>query len=125
MPRTVETVLCTAVLWGSILLMLRLSRFVCSVFPRRVGQVGKVTLHTKCASSKGGLHRYHPLVFRQPHLCVLDMTLHMVRVVSLLLCVCAPTPAAYPHGMQEKVVGWMGIPGPRKCIGIVMCPKRV
>ena len=44
-------------------------------------QVGKVTLHTKCASSKGGLHRYHPLVFRQPHLCVLDITLHMVGVV--------------------------------------------
>lgn len=54
--------------------------FACCCFS---WQVGKVTLHTKCASSKGGLHRYHPLVFRQPHLCVLDITLHMVRVVFL------------------------------------------
>eukprot|EP00903_Cladosiphon_okamuranus_P007841 g7586.t1 len=43
----------------------------------KLKEVGKVILHTKCASSKGGLHRYHPLVFRQPHLCVLDVTLHM------------------------------------------------
>lgn len=48
-------------------------------------QVGKVTLHTKCASSKGGLHRYHPLVFKQPHLCVLDVTLHMVRTCRAVL----------------------------------------
>lgn len=41
-------------------------------------QVGKVTLHAKCASAKGGLHRYHPLVFPQPYLCLLDVTFHMV-----------------------------------------------
>ncbi|CAN0053715.1 unnamed protein product, partial [Ectocarpus sp. 6 AP-2014] len=45
--------------------------------PITLKEVGKVTLHTKCASSKGGLHRYHPLVFKQPHLCVVDITLHM------------------------------------------------
>ncbi|CAM9364735.1 unnamed protein product [Scytosiphon promiscuus] len=45
--------------------------------PEKLKEVGKVTLHTKCASSKGGLHRYHPLIFKQPHLCVLDITLHM------------------------------------------------
>lgn len=44
-------------------------------------QVGKVTLHAKCASAKGGLHRYHPLIFPQPHLCMLDVALHMVSCV--------------------------------------------
>lgn len=42
-------------------------------------QVGKVTLHLKCAAARGGLHRYHPLVFSQPHLCQVDITLHMVN----------------------------------------------
>ncbi|CAN0034513.1 unnamed protein product, partial [Discosporangium mesarthrocarpum] len=40
--------------------------------------VGKMAfLHVKCGSAKGGLHRYHPVIFSPPWLCLVDMTMHM------------------------------------------------